>query len=287
MKLTVFTPAYNRAGLLRRVYESIAKQITDGVEWLVVDDGSTDTTQECMKTISSEADFPVRYIKKENGGKHTAHNVAVEAAHGEWFMCLDSDDILAQGALKSILSAVSEYSGKICAIAACKSDLDGNLLCDAFKDKTARGIYTLLGQYHGEYTFVFKTEIIKKYPFPVFSGEKFSGECILYDRLEIDGYTAVPLNEVIQECEYQSEGLSLGFKKLLRNNPCGFQMFYNQRIDLAETFKKRFVCCIKYCAFRILGKFKAPKYKGKYSVLTLLSYPIGMLAAVYYLIRLG
>ena len=63
-------------------------------------------------------------------------------------------------------------------------------------------------------------------------------------------------------------------------------MFYNQRIELAETSKKRFICCIKYCAFRILGKLKAPKYKGKYSVLTLLSYPFGVLAAIYYLIRL-
>ncbi len=288
MKLTVFTPAYNRAKLLERVYESIAKQITGDIEWLIVDDGSVDETEAVIKQFTDTASFPVRYIKKENGGKHTAHNVAAEEAHGEWFMCLDSDDLLSDGALENILSILTKCTGDVCAIAAYKRDLEGNLLCDTFEnEKILKGIYTLLKEYHGEYVFIFRTDVLKKYPYPVIKGEKFISECLLYDRLEIEGYRVITLDKIIQECEYQAEGLSLAYKKLLKNNPCGVQMFYNQRIDLAKTFKERFICCIKYCAFRILGKFKAPKYKGKYSVLTLLSYPVGILAAVYYLIRLG
>ena len=288
MKLTIFTPTYNRAELLKRVYKSIAKEQTDDIEWLIVDDGSTDETELCVRSLANEASFPVRYIKKENGGKHTAHNTAVKEAYGEWFMCLDSDDLLSDGAIENILSFLPRCTGDICAVAAYKRDLTGNPLGNRFEDgEPVRGIYTLLERYHGEYVFLFRTDTIRKYPYPVIQGERFISECLLYDRLELEGCSVLPFNEVVQECEYQAEGLSLGYKRLLKNNPCGVQMLYGQRIDLSETFKNRFVCCIKYCAFRILGKFKAPKYKGKYSSLIVLSYPFGILAAVYYLIRLG
>ena len=283
MKLTVFTPAYNRAELLERVYESIEKQKAYDFEWLIVDDGSTDATEATVAELKNKALFPVIYVKKENGGKHTAHNTALEKASGEWFMCLDSDDMLSDGAIENIFSVLSECTDKICAIAAYKSDIDGKLLSDEFsQNEIPQGIYTLLEKYHGEYVFIFRTDIIKKYPYPVFDGERFSGECILYDKLEIDGYAALPYAEVLQLCEYQTEGLSLGYKKLLKNNPCGFQMYYSQRISLAQTLKQRFIYCVKYCAFRILGKFKAPKYKGRYSMLVFLSYPFGIFAALYY-----
>ena len=288
MKLTIFTPTYNRAELIPRVYESISRQITNDVEWLIVDDGSTDDTDKIVGELIQKATFPIVYIKKENGGKHTAHNFALQHARGEWFMCLDSDDMLSDGAIENVFSAFSECLGKICAVAAYKRDIEGNFLCTKFENTDAVcGIYSLLKKYRGEYVFLFQTEVIKKYPYPVINGERFSSECILYDRLELEEYTVKPLDKVVQECEYQSEGLSLGYKRLLKNNPCGVQMFYSQRILLAETFKERFICCIKYCAFRILGKFKAPKHIGAGSLLILPAYPLGALATIYYLIRLG
>lgn len=283
MKLTIFTPTYNRCKLLKRVYESIKKQHTDDIEWLVVDDGSTDDTESYIKELIKEAAFPVTYIKKENGGKHSAHNTAVERARGEWFMCLDSDDTLTEGAVLNILSILPKCTDSISAVAAYKTDVSGKLLCEKFdSDEVVRGIYSLLKKHHGEYVFILRTEIIKRYPFPVFAGERFSSECILYDRLEIDGYAVLPLGEVIQECEYQTEGLTSSYKKLISRNPCGFQMYHAQRIFLAENLRKRFICCIKYCAFRTLGKFKAPKYKGKYAPFIFLAYPLGFLAAIYY-----
>ena len=286
MKLTVFTPAYNRAELLARVYQSIESQTAKDFEWLIVDDGSVDNTEEVVNALIEKAEFPIVYVKKENGGKHTAHNVALEKASGDWFMCLDSDDMLEKKAIENIFSVLSECKDEVCTVASYKADNKGKLLSDEFlPDDTPQGIYTLLEKYHGEYVFVFRTDIIKKYPFPVFDGEKFSGECILYDRLEIDGYKALPYGRVLQVCEYQADGLSLGFRKLLKNNPCGFQTYYLQRIALAKTLKQRFMHCVKYCAFRILCKFKAPKYRGKHSFLVFLAYPFGMLAALYYSVR--
>ncbi len=78
MILTVFTPVYNRAAFLPAIYDSLLEQDTTDFEWLIVDDGSTDNTQEeALKLAACNPPFPVRYIHKENGGKHTAINVHI------------------------------------------------------------------------------------------------------------------------------------------------------------------------------------------------------------------
>lgn len=61
---TVFTPAYNRAHTLHRVWESLKAQTERDFEWLVVDDGSTDNTAELIAQYQREADFPVRYLQE-------------------------------------------------------------------------------------------------------------------------------------------------------------------------------------------------------------------------------
>src|SRR6516164_10922801 len=97
--ITVFTPTYNRAGKLRQVFDSLCRQPGNLFEWLVVDDGSTDNTPSILEEFSRNASFPVRVLRQPNGGKHRAHNAAVQAARGELTIVLDSDDELLPGAL--------------------------------------------------------------------------------------------------------------------------------------------------------------------------------------------
>lgn len=92
---TVFTPTYNRAHLLHRVYESLKKQTCKDFEWLIVDDGSTDATGDLIAAWQQESltDFPIRYIWQDNGHKKSAFNRGVKEAHGELFVPWDSDDV--------------------------------------------------------------------------------------------------------------------------------------------------------------------------------------------------
>jgi len=78
MTITVLTPTYNRGGALSDLYKSLQKQTIKDFEWLLVDDGSTDNTRSIVEEMKQTADFPIRYIYKENGGKHTALNVGVQ-----------------------------------------------------------------------------------------------------------------------------------------------------------------------------------------------------------------
>ena len=102
-KFTIFTPTYNRADLLKKLYESLKNQSFKNFEWLIVDDGSTDNTCETIQGFQEENIIDIRYIKKENGGKQRAYNVGVENAKGELFICLDSDDIYVENGLEIIL----------------------------------------------------------------------------------------------------------------------------------------------------------------------------------------
>ena len=106
MKLTVFTPTYNRAHTLRRVYESLCTQTHSGdFEWLVIDDGSTDFTRQLVESFIREGRIPVRYIYKENGGLYTGYNTAYANIDSELSMCVDSDDFLPENAVELILDA--------------------------------------------------------------------------------------------------------------------------------------------------------------------------------------
>ncbi len=89
---TVFTPTYNRAHTLHRVYESLVQQSLQDFEWLIVDDGSTDETKDLVAGWSEESAFSIRYVFQENQGKHVAINQGVERARGQFFVILDSDD---------------------------------------------------------------------------------------------------------------------------------------------------------------------------------------------------
>lgn len=103
-RLTVFTPTYNRAHTLRRVYESLCTQtVCEGFEWLVIDDGSTDFTRQLVEGFISEKRIPIRYIYKENGGLHTGYNTAYANIDSELCVCIDSDDFMPDDAVELIL----------------------------------------------------------------------------------------------------------------------------------------------------------------------------------------
>ena len=91
--ITFFTPTFNRASLLGRVYNCLRNQTNTHFIWIVVNDGSCDNTNDVVRAIMLENSFPILYIVKDNGGKHSAFKAAFQFAETEFFSCLDDDDI--------------------------------------------------------------------------------------------------------------------------------------------------------------------------------------------------
>lgn len=279
MNLTIFTPTYNRASLLLRVYESLKRQSSNCFEWIVVDDGSSDNTAAVINRVAEKATFPIRYIKKTNGGKHTAFNLGIAEAKGALFLCLDSDDELCEGAVETIINAptLEDYQ---CGYLAWKRDFSGKYLgapcCGSISEIKCKDV----GQ--GEYAFVFRTALLQNYRYPEFSGERFIGECVVYDMLALAGYSYQILPEVLEICEYQTDGLTSNLNQIMKKNPAGYCLYFMQRIDMATSWQKRVALAGKYHCFCIFAGEKRTAYTGKHRFFVSLTKPIGLVFAVYY-----
>ena len=176
--LTVFTPAYNRAHTLPRTYESLCQQKCKDFIWLIVDDGSQDNTAELIRQWQARDNgFEIRYIYKENGGMHTAHNTAYEHIDTELNTCIDSDDKLAPDAVEKILRKWDQVKDQgYAGIIGLDADFEGKIIGKGFPEglteTTVVGYYAAGGS--GDKKLVYRTDIINQYPpYPVFEGEKY------------------------------------------------------------------------------------------------------------------
>ncbi|OUN38712.1 hypothetical protein B5G28_08455 [Faecalibacterium sp. An77] len=105
-KFTVFTPVFNRGTILSRCFNALQQQTLKDFEWVIVNDGSTDNSDEVIKDIIEQTDIPITYLRLEhNSGKHVAQNRAVDIAKGELFVPLDSDDYIIPEALEIFWNA--------------------------------------------------------------------------------------------------------------------------------------------------------------------------------------
>lgn len=243
VKITVFTPTYNRAYLLKNLYESLCRQQFRDFEWLIVDDGSQDETQAIVEQWEKEANFSIRYFKKQNGGKHTAINVGLEKAVGELFFTVDSDDYLTDDALERIaywestIAGKSGYAGVVGRKRCVREDgeqvpkeaalgiegigLEGEYQDAFFYERKSIGIT-------GEMSEVYYTEIYKKHPFPVFAGEKFMTEAVPQNEIAMEGMQIRWVNEFWQCCEYRPDGLTAQGLELFHKNPKGYYYWLRQ-----------------------------------------------------------
>lgn len=284
--LTIFTPAYNRANTLTRTYQSLLEQDCKAFVWLIIDDGSTDNTAELVKEWQiKDNGFDIRYIYKENGGMHTAHNTAYENIDTELNTCIDSDDMLAKDAVSLILDKWAEvknlgYAG----IIGLDADMsNGKVIGDVFPDDMTET--TLVGFYAtgrtGDKKLVYRTSVINQYPpYPVFAGEKYVALAYKYRLIDQD-YKLAVLNEILCDVEYQSDGSSNSMLKQYIRNPIGFAFWRKVCMQYPQSKKRLLVDCIHYVSSSILGKNKGFIKESPKKGLTLLMIPFGWMLSKY------
>lgn len=256
--LTVFTPAYNRAHTLPRTYESLLEQDCKDFVWLIVDDGSSDNTAELLRSWQAQDNgFEIRYVYKENGGMHTAHNTAYEYIDTELNTCIDSDDCMAPGAVEKILCKWKQvkhlgYAGLI----GLDSDLKGNLIGKGFPEGLTET--TLMGYYAagglGDKKLVYRTDVINQYPpYPVFEGERYVALAYKYRLIDQD-YKLAVIDEVLCNVDYQPDGHSTGMWKEYIRSPRGFAEWRKLCMKYPESAKRLLVDCIHYCSSSIIAR---------------------------------
>ena len=276
--LTIFTPAYNRAHTLPRTYESLLAQRCKDFVWLIVDDGSKDNTGELVRSWQEQDNgFEIRYIYKENGGMHTAHNTAYEHIDTELNTCIDSDDCMAPGAVEKILGKWEQvrdqgYAG----IIALDSDMDGNIIGQGFPEGLTE---TTLGGYYrnggsGDKKLILRTDVVHQYPsYPTFEGERFVPLGSLYTMIDRD-YKLSVLDQVVCLVEYMPDSSTNNMLRQYYRNPKGFRYGRLVTMSAPQSLKGAVKTHIHYAAESMLARQPILKDSPN-KLLTLLALPFG------------
>lgn len=280
-KVTIFTPTYNRAYTLQRLYDSLKQQTDKSFVWLIIDDGSTDNTRELVQQFINENKIQIKYHYQDNAGKSQAQNRALELTDTEIFAGVDSDDFLTFDAVEKInyhwdqAKTNSNCIGLI--LCKCAESVENPLTKINSKKLPKDNLFTVKEAYSsgaikGDAWMIYKTSEIQKFPFPKFDGEKFVPEAYLYDKLDQIG-TLYFTNEKNYIAEYLPDGYTAGMEALNYKNANGYFAYISQRLPLDKSFKDIVIdiaCYISICL--VLNK---PVIYPKKKILSFLLFPLG------------
>ena len=254
--ITILTPTYNRASLLPRLFDSLLRQTNKDFEWIVVDDGSTDDTREVAANLKEKCGgaFPMGYVYKANGGKHMAINIGAERARGELLFIADSDDLLTDDALETVANSWHDISDdkSFAGIAGLDITMDtreviGSGLPQEHIDCNAIDIRY---RHHvtGDMKEVFRTEVLREFPFPEFAGERFCPEQLVWFRMA-RRYRLRYINKPIYIADYQPDGITAGITKARMRNPSASMLTYAELTECPVPFLVKVKAAINFWRF--------------------------------------
>lgn len=286
--LTVFTPTFNRAYTLHKCYESLKRQSSKDFVWLIVDDGSSDNTKEIVYKWIRENEIEIRYHYQKNQGMHGAHNTAYELIDTEINTCIDSDDYMTNNAVEKIVGFWKKnrsrgLAGFVALDSYENGEVIGTKLPSSITETTYFDIYNTLGV-KGDKKFIYRSDLTKLYPYPIFEGEKYVSLAYKYAKLD-DDYKLGIMNEVVCIVEYMDDGSSLNMFKQYRRNPKGFafiriENMKNPRISSKNKFKE----CIHYVSSSIMIRNKKFLSEVPCKIRTIMALPFG-LALYFYILK--
>lgn len=300
--LTVFTPAYNRAHTIERTYKSLCRQTNHDFMWIIVDDGSTDETRKLCETwfssgfvnpneneivgFSKDATWlKLYYIYKENGGMHTAHNVAYNHIDTELSVCIDSDDWMPDNAVELIVSKWRR-DGKDCYAGMIGLDMfeDGYIVGTCFpKDLKSCKTYDLERKYdvRCDKKYVYRPDVIKKYlPYPVFPGERYGTVNFLYQKIDHD-YDMLCSNDIYCIVDYQEDGLSYNAFNQHKQSPLTRAYECEVYMDVMPYFQDKIKKSIQYVSCAILARKLSLLWNTKHKFLVWSCVPLGIAYNIY------
>ncbi len=288
-KFTVFTPTYNRAYCLENVYHALLEQTFRSFEWLVIDDGSEDGTAELFENWRAQRNIRIRYERQAHSGVHVAHNRAVKRAAGELFLRLDSDDRVFPNALERLYYHWLEvpkverrrYSGVQCLC----MDTSGRIVGDPYPEDGWDVLANELVQLSGEKWGFHRVDILRQNLFPVFPGEQFIPEGLVWNRIGLQ-YRMRCINEALRIYSPGDDSLTRRMATIRYRAPAGSILFYEEFMRLRVPAVTVLRAAANYVRFSLAAGRSFPGIIRRTSrrVLVMAAFPVGL--AVYLLDRL-
>ncbi len=279
--ITVFTPTFNRAYCLSTAYNSLCRQSCKDFSWLIIDDGSTDNTKELIQQWQKEAPFQIKYIFKNNGGMHSAHNVAHANITTELSMCLDSDDKLTDTCIEEILDFWREHgSNEVAGIIADDGYFDGTILGSPLPSNIKQAkedyLHEILG-IRGDKKLIFRNKAAQDVaPYPEFEGEKF-GSMSFKRRLIENKYEWLIYPHIVYLVQYRSDGATQNMFKLYKTSLKGWDVERKMSMTYSIKWKNKFRSAIHYVSNSIFLKKANFISDSPNKPLTIIAIPFGIL----------
>lgn len=236
--ITIFTPTYNRALYLPKLYQSLCSQTNKSFKWLIVDDGSGDDTQTLVATFKEEKKIVIDYIYQNNQGKHIAINTGVANASSELFFIVDSDDFLLPTSIETLLKVHenNKHRPHYAGVVGRRVKPDGSFLGPKLKEESTYIDFLSFcynNQFFGDLAEAYLTKVLKAYPFPVIANEKFIAEGIVWYRIA-QKYKLFFFNQGIYVSEYLQEGLTNNVAKIRMKSPKLSMLYYSEYASYSQ-----------------------------------------------------
>lgn len=282
---TIFTPTYNRAHTLPMLKTSLEKQDVCGFEWLIIDDGSVDETQDIVEEWKKEdLPFDIHYHKVTNGGKPRAINKACSLAMSEWMYIVDSDDQLVPNTLGYVVDKIAEIAddASFVGVGFLRGHKDGIplgiVLFEDYVDATnlQRRDYGL----DFDCNEIYRVSVLRKFPFVVWKNEKFSPEEIVLNEMALHGYKLRWYNKICVYSEYLEDGMTKGASDLVRNNPMGYAMMFNHRLKYSRELSDMFMNACQFIALCFCSGCISYVAKCNKPWVAVLAMPVGVLLGI-------
>ncbi|VXC30683.1 Glycosyl transferase [Flavobacterium sp. 9AF] len=282
--ISVFTATYNRAHTLTRLYQSLCSQSYLDFEWIIVDDGSSDTTEELVKQWQNENKIKIAFLKQKNGGKHSAFNKGVQLAKGNLFFNVDSDDYLLSTSLEVIKGTYENASKKynIAGIAGRRMYENGTIVGNQNFDELLSNSIDIRYQYGviGDLVEVFELEKLREFSFPEIENEKFCPEALVWNRLATK-YNLFFFNKGIYVTQYLPDGLTAKITKIRMESPIASINYYGELEKYDIPWLQKIKANINFwrfsfnCQSTLFNHFKKVKI-----IYTIIGLPIGFMMYV-------
>jgi glycosyltransferase involved in cell wall biosynthesis len=289
--LTIFTPTYNRAYTLHKCYASLKRQSNKDFIWLIIDDGSSDNTEDLVRNWIDENVISIQYYRQENQGMHGAHNTAYSMIDTELNVCIDSDDYMPYDAVEKIVAFWQENSredigGIVGLDCNNRGKIIGTELPKDIKNSTLFNLYNKYGV-KGDKKLVYRTKLTKQFPYPVYENEKLVPLSYKYFMLDQE-YEMLLMNEALCCVEYLPDGSSMNILKQYKVSPKGFRFYRMEMMKLPNTpvlFK--FKQAIHYVSSSIFAESKGVLRHSPQKLLTLIALPIGIVLNKYIIAKVA
>jgi glycosyltransferase involved in cell wall biosynthesis len=263
--ISLITATYNRRELLKKLFDSLVAQQYPAIEWLIVDDGGTDHTEDAVAEFRRQASFPIRYLRLDNGGKPRAVNRGLEMATGDVVCVVDDDDFFLPDVFRTVARDFAEIADRddVAGLSYLTADPAGRIwgrpfprdgmVSDHFECRINRKIW-------GDKCEFTKADLIHRHGFRYYEGRKrggMGGDALFHFAIA-EMYRTCYRNAIVLIKDYQADGISVNWRRKALQNADRTAEYYAAHLNRRVRFPIRLRYMIAYVAILWYARRRIP-----------------------------